>query len=385
MMKENMQSMVVDMCSAPYADGRRAITVMLHEVYPDESQWNRNGITWLEEYVRENADTICGMPLCVRYWDEEAGVPYDHGFSGQVEDGMPIYEESTVVGVAEDYEIRDIEIDGEMHRVLCAKGVLYQQRCPNFVNWLEAQLANGTRVYSSIEIVAARGSKQIEYRDGWKPEGRIPTKYVYSGHSFLTVLPADDRSIVLELNQNQKMEVNEMDENKIVEIAEEVEKRVKALLENAEANEAALESKDAEIATLTQKVAELEADIQAKDEAIASANEATCGKDEKIAELEAEVVKYQCGEAIRELNAAIGGFTPEQQEAAKEEIDAFNADPMNCGHTVSAIKQKIEACAYQALVAAQALEVNSANDPQVVETIVADPVNGYDFDKIFVE
>lgn len=176
-----------------------------------------------------------------------------------------------------------------------------------------------------------------------------------------------------------------MDENKIVEIAEEVEKRVKALFEKAEADIAALEAKDQEIATLTQKVADLEGELEAKAQAVATAEEAVTAKDEKISELESEVVKYQCGEAIRELNEAIGGFTPEQQEAAKEEIDAFNADPMNCGYSVSAIKQKIEACAYQALVAAKAVEVNSATNPSVVETIVTEKVGEYDFDKIFVE
>lgn len=384
-MEEKIQSTVVDICSAPYPDGRRKITVMLHEIYPEEGRWNRNGITWIEEYVRANADSIRGMPFCVRYWDEEAGVPYDHGFSGQVEDGMPVYEDSVVVGVAEDYEIRDVAIDGESHRVLCATGVLYQQRCPNFVKWLEDQLANGVHVYSSIEIVAPRGAKEIEYRDGWKPEGRIPTNYVYSGHSFLTVLPADDQSIVLELNQKTQTEVDDMDENKIVEIAEEVEKRVKALLEKAEADVAALEAKDAEIATLTQKVADLEADIQAKEEAVTSANEAVAAKDEKIAELEGEIVEHKCGEAIRELNEVIAGFEQEQKDAAKEEIEAFTADPLNCGHTVAAIKQKIEACAYQAIVAAKAVEVNSANNPEVVETIVTPKGDEYDFDKIFVE
>lgn len=384
-MEEKFRNSVVDMCSAPYPDGRRKITVMLHEIYPEEGRWNRNGITWLEPYVIANAESIRGMPFCVRYWDEGNGIPYDHGFSGQVEDGMPVYEDSSVVGVAEDYEIRDVTIDGETHRVLCATGVLYQQRCPNFVKWLEEQLASGIQVYSSIEIVAPRGAKEIEYRDGWKQEGRIPTKYVYSGHSFLTVLPADDQSIVLELNQKTKTEVEEMDEHKIVEIAEEVEKRVKALLENAEADTAVLEAKDAEIAALAQKVAELEADNQAKEEAIACANEAMAAKDEKIAQLEGEVAECKRCDAVRELDEAIAGFEQNQKDAAKEEIEAFNADPIGCGHTVASIKQKIEACAYQAMMAAKQLEVNSANQPQVIEVIGAPEGDEYDFDKIFVE
>lgn len=383
-MGETIQSMVVDMCSAPYADGRREITVMLHEIYADESRWNRNGITWLEEYVKENAETIRGMPFCVRYWDEEHGIPYDHGFEGRVEDGMPIYEESTVVGVAEDYEIRDITIDGISHRVLCAKGVLYQQRCPNFVSWLEKQLRDGIRVYSSIEIVAPRGSKQIEYRDGWKEEGRIPTRYVYSGHSFLTVLPADDQSVVLELNQKTKTEVEKMDETKVMEIAEEVEKRVKVLIEKNEDYMDMLEDKDEEIAKLKERIAQLEEELRGKEETMSSYEQDACKKDAEIEELKKKVCDYERCDAIRELNEALSSFTEEQKAAAKDEIAAFSEDPVGSGHSVSAIRQKIEACAYQAIVAARQVENNSVSTGVVTETIVAQEKNDYDFDHVFM-
>ena len=38
--------------------GRRKVKIVLHEIYPNISKWNENGITWLEQYTRDNADTI---------------------------------------------------------------------------------------------------------------------------------------------------------------------------------------------------------------------------------------------------------------------------------------------------------------------------------------
>ena len=39
-------------------DGRRRVKFALHEIYPDETHCNANGITYLEEYSRKNADSI---------------------------------------------------------------------------------------------------------------------------------------------------------------------------------------------------------------------------------------------------------------------------------------------------------------------------------------
>ena len=35
--------------------GRRKVKLALHEIYPDRTQWNRNGITYLEQYTRDNS------------------------------------------------------------------------------------------------------------------------------------------------------------------------------------------------------------------------------------------------------------------------------------------------------------------------------------------
>ena len=56
-------------------DGRRRVKFALHEIYPDETRCNINGITYLEEYSRKNANSIIGMPLCAAFLDDEKEVP----------------------------------------------------------------------------------------------------------------------------------------------------------------------------------------------------------------------------------------------------------------------------------------------------------------------
>lgn len=176
--------------------GRRRIKVVLHEVYPDRQHWNRNGITYLEQYTRDNADSIKGMPLCAEFLDDDKEVPYGHGLTGQIRN-MPVFEDSVQVGAFEDWSIEDIEIDGETHRCLCATGYINEVRYPKFVKWIEDQLANGKKLRGSVEFVGTKDNDgEIIYDGGWKEQGRVPMIYDYIGHSLISIAPADDAALV---------------------------------------------------------------------------------------------------------------------------------------------------------------------------------------------
>lgn len=176
--------------------GRRKIKLVLHEVYPDRQHWNRNGITYLEQYTRDNADSIKGMPLCAEFLDDDKEVPYGHGLTGQLRN-MPVFEDSVQVGSFEDWSIEDIEIDGEVHRCLCATGYINESRYPNFVRWLEKQLESGSPVYGSVEFSGTKDNDgEIIYDGGWKEQGRVPMVYDYIGHSLISITPADDAALV---------------------------------------------------------------------------------------------------------------------------------------------------------------------------------------------
>ena len=54
----NGKNQILEICQV---SGRRRIKIVLHEIYANNSEYNENGITWLEQYTRDNADTIKGM------------------------------------------------------------------------------------------------------------------------------------------------------------------------------------------------------------------------------------------------------------------------------------------------------------------------------------
>lgn len=176
--------------------GRRKVKLILHEVHPDRQHWNRNGITYLEQYTRDNADSVKGMPLCAEFLDDDKEVPYGHGLTGQVRN-MPVFEDSVQVGAFEDWSIEDVEIDGKMRRCLCAIGYINESRYPNFVKWLEKQIENGSPVYGSVEMTGTKDNDgEIIYDGGWKEQGRIPMIYDYIGHCLISITPADDAALV---------------------------------------------------------------------------------------------------------------------------------------------------------------------------------------------
>lgn len=176
--------------------GRRRIKVVLHEVYPDRQHWNRNGITYLEQYTRDNADSVKGMPLCAEFLDDDKEVPYGHGLTGQIRN-MPVFEDSVQVGAFESWSIEDVEINGKMRRCLCATGYINESRYPRFVEWLEKQLESGSPVYGSVEMTGTKDNDgEIVYEDGWKEKGRVPMIYSYIGHCLISIAPADDAALV---------------------------------------------------------------------------------------------------------------------------------------------------------------------------------------------
>ncbi|RGF93320.1 hypothetical protein DXA02_07560 [Ruminococcus sp. AM54-1NS] len=72
-----------EISEAKRSDGRRRVKLVLHEIHQDRNHYNKNGISYNEQYVRDNADSIIGMPICATFLDSEKDIPYDHGMTGQ--------------------------------------------------------------------------------------------------------------------------------------------------------------------------------------------------------------------------------------------------------------------------------------------------------------
>lgn len=401
-----IQERILEISQATNPNGRRKVKFVLHEIYPDRTQWNRNGITYLEQYTRDNADSVKGMPLCAEFLDSDKDIPYGHGLTGHIKN-MPVFEDSVQVGAFNDWSIEDVEIDGETHRCLCATGYINEGRYPKFVKWIEQQINNGETLRGSVEFVGTKDNDgEIIYDGGWKEQGRVPMIYDYSGYCILSVKPSDPSAILLELNQFKKnLEDAEMNEELNKALSNLKDEMISAFKDTrkAEVNED-ISNLETKVTELNSKIAELEATIESKDKEIEELNK-KCGetnaeiakKEEEmnskveelnssIAEKEAELNDMKKEKKVSELNQALSHFTEEERNYAKEEIEAFNADPFSV--EINSITTKIESTSYRKIrenQIAHNTEVNSMKDEfdgvmAAVDPIVKDDSTIEDFE-----
>lgn len=121
-----------------------------------------------------------------------------------------------------------------------------------------------------------------------------------------------------------------MDETKLRGFVDEIKAELQAVLDDKtnHANEVnslneSLTAKEAELNEANEKVTSLEAEVnQLKEDATA--------KDAKIVELEEKINEYEKKARVAELESALAEYSESEQAYAKDEIDAFKADPMNC-------------------------------------------------------
>lgn len=380
-----IEKRILEISQATNPNGRRTVKIALHEIYPDDTHWNENGITYLEQYTRDNADTVKGMPLCAEFLDDDKEIPYGHGLTGHIKN-MPVFEDSVQVGVFEDWSIEDITVDGGLHKCLCGTGYINEARYPKFVKWLEDNISEGVTIHGSVEFVGTKENDgEIIYDGGWKEEGRIPMIYDYSGYCILSVRPSDSAAVLIELNQfsnKQNSEVSKMNEEMIKALSElktdiisefkdtrtiEINSQVSSLEAqiqelNAKIDElnACIAKKDEEICELNKKCEKSECDIKEKEEEC----NAKCKElNDTIESQTSELNELKKANKISELNSALAVYTDEQKEYAKAEIEAFNADPFSV--EINSITTKIDATAYQKIReenAKKTLEANSIKE-----------------------
>lgn len=346
--------------------GRKNIRMVLLTIH-EEGEMNRNGITWVEQYVLDNLESIKGIPICATFLDEDKEDLYDHGYTETVEseDGKsePLFLNSESVGVIEDAKIEVIEIDGETKKVLVGYGYIFCQRYPNLCEKLES-----SKVKSSIEIMGTdENNRKIIYDGGYKEKGRKPMVFDFTGTCLLGVLEADENCYVLEVAENKnKEEKLNMDENKIIEVIQ------KAITET-----------NAVKADTETKIAELNSQIEAKDAEIKEANEAkeaaennASEKDSKITELEAENAKLKeelaaCKkrEACEAFDAMLVNYTDDEKKCVESEINAYKENPLdgNADEIISKICRNIVENQKKAEADAKIAEQNEAKENETID------------------
>lgn len=378
-MSERTSSTIYEISSENRIAGRRPIKVVLHEIFPDNTRWQENGISWKEEYVRANLHSVIGMSIVAAFLTEDRDVPYDHGMTEvREEDRLPLFEDATMVGHFDKAYIGDVEIEGVTKRCLIAEGTLDEMRYPKFVAWLREHMAEST-VKGSVEIVGKpEHDGYIIYSDGWKDEGRVPQDYDYSGYAILSVKPADEAAIVMELNNKKTDKEDEtMDEKTKNELMAAVASAVSEVNSKWEEYWAKVDALQADISQLKADIAQKEADIKqlqadydkeyaAKEAAELGLTEANAAKEAAEASLNeanAKIAEMENAAAVAELNAALAPYTEEQRAVAQEEIDAFNVNPGSV--EINSIIGKICTAMVEAARESKVTETNSANQIDV--------------------
>lgn len=356
-----------ELSNKKYKNGRRPFTAILYELQPPDSvvddvgtKFNKNGITFLEEYASKQLDSIKDMSVTVSFIDEERTMISDHGDTG-IEDGLPVFENATTVGHFTKGYIDNVEINGETKRCVLGKGFIDEMRYKPFVETLESEINNGNSVDGSIEIYRSEGNDSIVYKKGWMPEGRIPTEYIHSGWA-MVLNPADVNSTLLELNSKvQKKEDSEMDEKTMRDLI------VATIVEtNSKNNElsATITELNATVAEKENTITELNATVEQVKKALADLE---AERDAYWAEREAlqkELGELKAKARLGELNSAIENFTDEEKAYAEVEINSFNEDPMagDVDAIVSKIYAGIGSATKKAEAEAKTAELNSANN-----------------------
>ena len=373
-------SPIYEIASEAKIAGRRPIKVILHEIFPDDSRYQDNGISWNEVFVKANLGSVAGMSIVVEFLTEDRDTPYGHGMTAiREEDDLPLFEEATMVGHFDRAYIDDVEVEGSLRRVLVAEGTLDEMRYPRFVAWLRENMAKST-VKGSVEIVGkTENNKRIIYSGGWKEKGRVPQSYDYSGYAILGIAPADEAAIVMELNNRKTNKEDEatMDEKSKNELVAALTNAVSTAVSEAnskwdeywakvEAKEAEISQLRADIAAKEAEIAQLRADMDAAEAAksaaeagLAEANAARESAAQKLAEANSKIDALEKKAAVEELNAALAPYTEEQRAVAQDDIDAFNADPGSV--EINAIVGKICVEMVRAARQARQAEINSAD------------------------
>lgn len=361
--------------------GRVPIKIALLKIHEDEKETNKNGLHWKEEYVLNAIDSVKLMPICASFCDETKSTPLDHGLTGEEidNDGIrePLFENSETVGCFESANIEDVNVNGNDIRALVANGFLYNQRYPNFVKWVRQNKALGN-VDSSIEIMGLEtNDNKIIYEEAEpKDEFRTPKEFVFSGTSILSVSPADDNAIVLEVAQKQKnKEDKTLEEKELKEliqstISETNSKNEELLAKITELN-STISEKDSVIAEKEEKIVELNATVEQVQKALDDLKKEHETYWAERDALEKELGALKAKARIGELNAAIEGFSDEEKKYAESEINSFNEKPLE--GNIDAIVDKIYAGIGQASKKADAeakvAEQNSAKENKDNEVI----------------
>ncbi len=373
-------------------NGRRKFKAILYQIYPDScideanevgTDYNLNGITWIKEYCEKALPSIKGMSLRCEFLDEERTELCGHGMT-DVDDGVPIFENATVIGTFQDGYIDEVELPtGETITACIGVGEIDSSCYHNLCEKLDENIANGIYPFGSVEIMRTADNDGLVYKYGYNDNGILPPEFIHSCYAILGIAPSDKTAKLVELNEH-KEETKTMNEAEIKALIEQTVSTYTNQIAEINQCKSDCESKVAELSQAVETVTNEKNEIVAESAKIQEALEA-CKADlkKKNEELDAlweerNALDKALGEAkakerIGELNAAIAEFSDEEKAFAQAEIDAFNAAPVESeiNSVVDKILIGIGKRAREEAAAKVVAEQNAANDASIEDIFSA--------------
>lgn len=367
---------IVELSNRKNKNGRRPFKAILFEIHPDScifnntgSLYNENGITWIRKYVELHLDSIRGMSLTCEFADTNERIEIiGHGDTG-MEDGIPVFNNATMIGTFDHGYISNIDINGEPKCVCIGEGTLDEMRYKPFVDSLEKKLLCGETPHGSIEIFKNPEKESIEYLDGYKPQGRIPVDFIFSGFALLGIRPADQAASLIELNNKMIKEDKTMDEKTLNAFVSDIKQTILETISKNDEAETKIAEMKADIKEKEAKIEELDERCRALEEEATQKEDLLKQKDVEIESLKDEKTSLEIEKRKGEMNTVLAGYTDEEKAYAKEDLEAFEKDPMNI--EIDSVITKINASAYAALKA-EAAKVAEQNAKNTVEDIFGD-------------
>ena len=325
-----MRGTVIEINQNKKYAGRTFIKWVVLEVHQSPEEWNKNGITWKEQYIQNNLDSAIGMPIAAEFLDSwEKDEPYGHGLS-EVKDGEPLFEYSVAVGYTDKAYFDTVDINGEQIRALIAEGYLYHQRYPKFVKWLKSEMYDNKQPDTSVEISSKDGNEFIIYESGWKEEGRVPMEFDFSGSAILGISPADDSAILLELNQKEGDRGMSQANKDFVELSQKLEKKnaeINGLKVSLEKSGKDLKGVQTELNNKTEEVNGLVEANKNQEKELNSLKEEKSTMETELNGLREFKQKVENKQLETELNSKLESYTEEEKKVVESEINEFKEKP----------------------------------------------------------
>lgn len=323
-------------------NGYKNFKLSLLEIHSDScvvdgvgTEYNDNGITWLNKYIERYKDTLVDSDVTVEFATEDRTDIIGHGETGEIKDGVPILSNATTIGhFTKSYVSEVTDNDGNKKSVLIGEGYLDYMRYPNCIDLLEEKLSNGEAVYGSVEILKTGDNESIVYENGYKEKGRIPCEYCFSGYALLGIAPPADYSAqLLELSSlkettNLKEETETMDEKTLAMITDSVKSTIVEMNSKTAEFESTIADLNGELEKKKNETCELTDKVEKLQKALDDINkeQETFWEEKRV--IEDELAKIKVEKRLSEMNTALEIFSDTEKAYAKAEIDAFNTSPL---------------------------------------------------------